>query len=88
MAQSEHMRSSRQNRRPRGGQDSELQRASSKLTLPSFDGSGQMIAQAWIHKLDTFLALRPMLETDAIRYTTSHLEGTTHDWWSHGMVTL
>ena len=58
------------------------------LTLPSFDGSGHMIAQAWIHKLDTFLALRPMLEIDAIKYATLHLEGTTHDWWSHGMVTL
>ena len=47
-----------------------------------------MKTQAWIHKLDTFLALRPMSETDAIRYATFHLEGATHDWWSHGMVTL
>ena len=31
------MRNSRYNKRPRGGQDSELQRAASKLTLPSFD---------------------------------------------------
>ena len=84
----EHMRSSRQNMRSKGGQDSELQRATSKLTLPFFDGSGQMIAQAWIYKLDTFLALRPMLETYVIRYATLHLEGATHDWWSHGMVTL
>ena len=84
----EHIRSSRQNSRPKGGQDSELQRAASKLTLPSFDGSGQMTAQTWIHKLDTFLALRPMSEMDAIRYATLHLEGGTHDWWSHGMVTL
>ena len=25
---------------------------------------------------------------DAIRYATLNLEGTTHDWWSRGMVTL
>ena len=47
-----------------------------------------MTAQAWIHKLDTFLALRPMSKTDAIKYATLHLEGATHDWWTHGMVTL
>ncbi len=76
----EHMRSSRQNRRFRGGHDSELQRAVSKLTLPSFNGSGQMTAQAWVHMLDTFLALRPMSEIDAIRYATLHLEGAAHDW--------
>ena len=56
--------------------------------MPTFDGSGKMIAQAWIDKLDTFLALRPMTEIEAIKYATLHLEGAAHDWWSHGMVTL
>ena len=32
--------------------------------MPTFDGSGRMTAQAWIHKLDTFLALRPMTEIE------------------------
>ena len=29
-----------------------------------------------------------MLEEDAIRFSTLHLEGTTHEWWYHGLVTL
>ena len=65
-----------------------MQRATSKLTLPSFDSTGEMTAYTWIHKLDTFLALRPVLEIDAIRYATLHLEGSAHDWWSNGMVIL
>ena len=56
--------------------------------MPTFDGSGKMTTQAWIHKLDTFLALRPMTEIEAIKYATLHLEGVAHDWWYHGMVTL
>ena len=55
----EHYRSLRRGRRPKG-QNSELKRATCKLTIPTFDGSGKMIAQSWIHKLDTFMALRPM----------------------------
>ena len=47
-----------------------------------------MTAQAWIHKLDTFLVVRPMTEIEAIKYVTFHLEGVAHDWWYHGMVTL
>ena len=53
-----------------------------------FDGSGKTIAQSWIHKLDTFLALRPMTEEEAIKYATLHLEGTAHEWWYHGLVTV
>ena len=41
----EHYRSLRQDRRPRC-QNSELKRAIGKLTIPTFDGSGKMIAQA------------------------------------------
>lgn len=33
-----------------------LQHRVSKLTLPTFDGSGKMIAQAWIQKLDTYFS--------------------------------
>ena len=53
-----------------------------------FDGSGKSTAQSWIHKLDTFLALRPMIEKEAIKYATLHLEGAAHKWWYHGLVTL
>ena len=83
----EHYRTVRQNRRPHG-KDNELKRATEKLSLTTFDGSSRMTAQAWIHKLDTFLALRPMTKVEAIKYATLHLEGATHDWWYHGMVTL
>ena len=64
--------------RPRG-QNDEVKRATRKLTMLKFDGSGKMIAQAWIHKLNTFLALRPMIEIEAIKYATLHLEGVAHD---------
>ena len=53
-----------------------------------FDGNGKSIAQSWIHKLDTFLALQPMTEEEAIKYATLHLEGAAHEWWYHGLVTL
>ena len=83
----EHYHAVRQNSRPRG-EDNELKHAIGKLSLTTFDGSNRMKAQAWIHKLDTFLALRPMTEVEAIKYATLHLEGAAHDWWYHGMVTL
>ena len=47
-----------------------------------------MIAQEWIHKLDTFLALRPMKEIESIKYDTLHLEGVAHDWWYYVMVKI
>lgn len=47
-----------------------------------------MTVQAWIHKFDTFLEIRPMSEVEAIKYVMLHLEGDSHDWWYHGMVTL
>ena len=77
----------KQNRRPHG-KDNELKWATGKLSLTTFDGSSRMTTQAWIHKLDTFLALRTTIEVEAIKYATLHLEGGTHDWWYHVMVTL
>ena len=47
-----------------------------------------MTACAWIHKVDTFLSLKTMKEFEALKYATLHLDGTTHDWWTHGMITL
>jgi hypothetical protein len=29
-----------------------------------------------------------MNETEAISFTTLHLEGEAHEWWYHGLVTL
>jgi hypothetical protein len=29
-----------------------------------------------------------MTKTDAINFTTLHLEGEAHQWWYHGLVTL
>ena len=28
-----------------------------------------------------------MTEGDALQFAILHLEGTTHDWWHHGLVT-
>ena len=73
-------------RRPRM-QNRDLKHAMNKLTLPTFDGGNKTTARAWIHKLDTYLTLKPMTETEAIRFATMHLEGAAYDWWHHGLVT-
>lgn len=66
----------------------ELKQATSKLTMTHFDGSGKVTARAWIHKLDTYLALRPMSKEDDVRFAVLHLDGAAHDWWYHGLVSL
>ena len=83
----EHYHAVKHNRRPHG-EDNELKWAAGKLSLTTFDGSSRMTAQAWIHKLDTFLALRPITKVEAIKYATLHLEGVGHDWWYNGIITL
>jgi hypothetical protein len=59
-----------------------------KLTIPSFDGLSKYTARAWVHNLDTYYKLNQMTETEAISFTTLHLEGEAHEWWYHGLVTL
>jgi hypothetical protein len=59
-----------------------------KFTIPSFDRSSKCIARAWVQKLDTYYKLNQMIETEAISFTTLHLEGEAHEWWYHGLVTL
>jgi hypothetical protein len=59
-----------------------------KLTIPSFDGSSKYTSRAWVKKLDTYYKLNQMTETEAISFTTLHLEGEAHEWWYHGLVTL
>ena len=56
--------------------------------MPYYDGSNKCIVRSWFQKLDNYLSLRPMPEEDAIRFATLHLEGATHKWWYHGLVTL
>ena len=66
----------------------ELQRTIGKISLPYFDGSTKCIANSWVQKLDTYFQLNPMVERDAIRMATLHLEGDASDWWFHGLKAL
>jgi hypothetical protein len=59
-----------------------------KLTIPSFDGSSKCTAIAWVQKLDTYYKLNQMTETEAISFSTLHLEGEAHEWCHHGLVML
>ena len=79
--------------KPRGGNRNfnnnyELQRTMGKLTIPSFDGSSKSTARAWVQKLDIYFQLNQMIEVDAIKLATLHLDGEAHKWWYHGLVTL
>jgi len=59
-----------------------------KVTISSFDGSSKCTARAWVQKLETYYKLNQMTETEAISFSTLHLEGEAHKWWYHGLVTL
>jgi hypothetical protein len=59
-----------------------------KFTIPSFDGSSKRTTRAWVQKLDTYYKLNQMTESEAINFTTLHLEGEAHEWWYHRLVTL
>ena len=79
--------------RPRGDNKNlnnnfELQRTVGKLTIPNFDRSSKSFARAWVQKLDTYFQLNQMIEIDAIKLATLHLDGEAHEWWYHGLVTL
>lgn len=43
-----------------------MQKVVGKVTLPYFDGSTKSLARAWVQKMDTYLHLNPMRETNAI----------------------
>lgn len=49
------------------------------MTLEIFNGSGRVTNIAWVHKLETYLALHPMTKEDAIRFIVLHLDGVAHD---------
>jgi hypothetical protein len=59
-----------------------------KMEIPPFDGTTKLFAKAWVQKLDAYLQLNPMVESDAIKFATLCLEGKSHEWWFHGMTTL
>jgi hypothetical protein len=59
-----------------------------KLNIPTFNKSSCCSAQAWVQNLDTYFKLNPITESEAIKFTTLHLEGEAHEWWYHGLVTL
>ena len=38
--------------------------------------------------MDIYFQLNQMVEGEAIKVATLHLEGEAHDWWFHRMATL
>ena len=66
----------------------DLKHKVNKVILPNFDGSRKMIAHAWLQKLNTYFTLSPMIEEDALQFSILHLEGTTHEWWYNGLLSL
>ena len=59
-----------------------------KVTIPSFYGSSQMYASAWLQKLSVYFQLYPMVEEYALKMAILHIEGEPSDWWFHGIRTL
>ena len=66
----------------------EMQKTLGRLTIPNFDGARRGSARIWVQKFDTYFQLNPMIETDAIKLATLHLDEEAHEWWYHGLVTL
>ena len=50
-----------------------------KVTIPSFDGSSQMSASAWLQKSSVYYQLNPMVEEHALKMAILHLEGESSD---------
>ena len=74
-------------RPPQQQQNYDLNRATGKITLTTYNGSGDTSARAWVHKLDIYLSLWLMPKREAIQFAVLHLEGSAYDWWHHGLVT-
>ena len=65
-----------------------MERTIGKLTIPTFEGNQGGPTRNWVQKLDTYFQLNPVIETDAIKLPTLHLDGEAHEWWYHRLVTL
>ena len=50
-----------------------------KVTIPSFYGSSQMFASAWLKKLSVYVQLNPMVEEDALKMVVLHIEWEASD---------
>ena len=59
-----------------------------EVTIPSFDGSSQIYASAWLQKISVYFQLNPIVEEDALKMDILHIEGEASDWCSHGLITL
>ena len=69
-------------------QNYELHKTFGRLTIPNFDGTRRGLARIWVQKLDTYFQINPMMNIDAIKLATLHLDEEAHEWWYHGLVTL
>jgi len=69
-------------------QNYDLMHRVGRLTIPSFDGSTNNSASAWVQKMDTYLQLNPMIAAKKIKISTLHLDRKTHELWHHGFVNL
>lgn len=58
------------------------------MYFPTYDGSTKCTTRAWVEKLDTYFQLNRMMEMEAIKMATLHLEGEAHDWWFISLSTL
>lgn len=58
-----------------------------QLYLPYYDNSRKTGTRAWVQKVDTYFQINYMLEEEAFKYEAIHLDGITHEWWHHGMIT-
>lgn len=51
-----------------------------------FDGKKMMVKE-WLHQLQTYFTLNlSMVEEDAIKFASLHLEGDALEWWQHGVI--
>jgi len=71
-----------------GNKKKDLTQKLGKLSIPSFDGSSNSTSSAWVHKLDTYFHLKPMTKAKEIKFSTLHLDGESHEWWYHWLITL
>jgi hypothetical protein len=67
---------------------SELGPRARKMELPSFDGSDHIQVTTWVQKMDAYLQLNPMEESEAIKFATLYLMGKAREWWFYGITTL
>ena len=68
-----------------GTQSAEYEDALNKISVQIFSGIEGIATRSRVHKLHTFLALKPIKER-TIQLATIHLEGVAYDWWYQGLV--